>query len=260
MNFFFGLSNKNFRDKLLVPKFKNNGKYLDDILLWSVHIKENKWKYEICDVENDDNFFYLNDVKSDKYFYFLAKEGEVNLNNKIISKKLEKFSNSTDSYPQFRANLSIELDNGGFSSYQSDYPYEMTKYVGNILCPLDVLLDKNADMNFLFFPNIYFLPIKQKKICYVIDFEKKIIISSYEIYTNSNNCIEISKDMIKPNVYFYSYEILGVPVFVTIKGKFVSLEHTHSPHHFVVGEENNKIVNNLKNQFNEIINKKNIIK
>ena len=66
--------------------------------------------------------------------------------------------------------------------------------------------------------------------------------------------------MIKPNVYFYSYEILGVPVFVTIKGKFVSLEHTHSPHHFVVGEENNKIVNNLKNQFNEIINKKNIIK
>ena len=40
-------------------------------------------------------------------------------------KKLEDFNNFTNTRPAFRANFKIYLDQGGFSSYQSEYPYSM---------------------------------------------------------------------------------------------------------------------------------------
>ena len=39
--------------------------------------------------------------------------------------KLTKFNNFTSTNPAFRCNLEINSDKGGFSSYQSEYPFNM---------------------------------------------------------------------------------------------------------------------------------------
>ena len=39
--------------------------------------------------------------------------------------KLTKFNNFTSTSPAFRCNLEISSDKGGFSSYQSEYPFNM---------------------------------------------------------------------------------------------------------------------------------------
>ena len=69
-------------------------------------------------------------------------------------------NNFTDTIPSaFRANLKIYTTKNSFSSYQSEYPYSMTKKTGNILSPVSILLDNNADKNFIFLEIYIFYPI-----------------------------------------------------------------------------------------------------
>ena len=51
----------------------------------------------------------------------------------LASYKLKNFNNFTDTSPAFRANLKIYLDKGGFSSYQSEYPYNMITKRGSVV-------------------------------------------------------------------------------------------------------------------------------
>ena len=44
---------------------------------------------------------------------------------------------------------------GGFSSYQSEYPFSMTTKKGSILSPLSSLCNKNADENIIIFNKGY---------------------------------------------------------------------------------------------------------
>ena len=50
---------------------------------------------------------------------------------------------------------------------------------------------------------------------------------------------------------------LGIPTFLTIKNNHLSFEHTHPPHEYILNKEKFKIVADLKNKFNDIINKEN---
>ena len=63
---------------------------------------------------------------------------------------LLNLNNFTDTDPAFRANLKIYNFKGGFSSYQSDYPYEMIVKKGNILSGLRFLTNKDSK-NIIFF-------------------------------------------------------------------------------------------------------------
>ena len=43
-------------------------------------------------------------------------------------------------------------------------------------------------------------------------------------------------------------------MFVSIKNKHVSLEHTHPPHEYILSKNSFKKIAELKNEINEIIN------
>ena len=69
--------------------------------------------------------------------------------NEFDYKKLKNFNNFTDTSPAFRANFKIYLNQGGFSSYQSEYPYSMITKKGTILSSISSLANSNADKNFI---------------------------------------------------------------------------------------------------------------
>ena len=86
--------------------------------------------------------------------FFISNEYEVGLIKKNFSEllNLNKFTNTT---PEYRANFKILNYKGGYSSYQSDYPYEMIKINGNIISSLFSLTNKHADKNYILFRNIF---------------------------------------------------------------------------------------------------------
>ena len=47
---------------------------------------------------------------------------------------------------------------------------------------------------------------------------------------------------------------MGVPIYISIKNKHVSLEHTHPPHEYILSNNKFQKVAILKNEINEIIN------
>ena len=59
-------------------------------------------------------------------------------------------------------------------------------------------------------------------------------------------------------MYIYLQKDLLVFLFVSQKENSLSMEHTHPPHHYLLGHDKFRKINNLKETFNEIINKENI--
>ena len=60
--------------------------------------------------------------------------------------------------------------------------------------------------------------------------------------------------MIKPEIFLITEKYLGIPMYVSVKDKFLSFEHTHPPHEYILSKNKFIKVNNLKNEINEIIN------
>jgi hypothetical protein len=79
-------------------------------------------------------------------------------------------------------------------------------------------------------------------------------VHEYELYTNTTNVLEIDKYFIKPEIYFVSGKYLGVPSFLSVNNKHISLEHTHPPHAYILNSKKFYLVKKLKDKLNEIIN------
>ena len=156
--------------------------------------------------------------------------------------------------PAFRSNLKIYINNGGFSSYQSEYPFPMVKKFGSILTPVSTLLNKQADINIVFIKNIFEEPIKKKFKAYFINIVSKEILYEKDIYTNLTNEIEVSKDLINSEIFLFTDKFLGVPMYVSIKDSNISFEHTHPPHEYILSNDKFKKVSELKKDINEIFN------
>ena len=150
---------------------------------------------------------------NDKIF-FIAKDKDL---IEYDSSKLQNFNSYTDTTPAYRANLKIDINEGGFSSYQSEYPFEMAVKNGSILSPINTLLDKTADKNYVFIKNIFVDPISKEFDLFLINFKERKVIKKYLIKTNYMNKIEIDKLYIDPEVYLFTKDYLGVPIFVNIK-------------------------------------------
>ena len=142
----------------------------------------------------------------------------------------------------------------GFSSYQSDYPFNMIEKKGSVLSPIYPLLNSLADKNFIFFRNIYKMPIHKEFQIFFIDIEKKAVLHKEQVITNKTNEIEINKSLINENVYMFSDKYVGIPIFISIKDKNISMEHTHPPHHYIISKDKYHTVRNIKEKINEIIN------
>ena len=178
-------------------------------------------------------------------------------NSSLSLKKLENFSDFTETWPAFRSNLKIFLKNGGFSSYQSEYPFSMIEKKGNILTPINILLDKNAEKNYLFIKNIYKEPVIQNFTGYIVNIKKKIILKRFKLKTNYSNIMLIDNDLIDPENYLITNEFLGIPMFISINKNHISFEHTHPPHEYILSKNKFEIIKNLKQEIYEIINKEN---
>ena len=131
MNFFFGIENSEFTSEIQIPTFQNKKAKSPNILLYKTYIENNKWKIEELKNKKVNNDFFLlkeKDIKNTD-IYFLAFETDFQKYNNL---KLQNFNKFTDTTPAFRANFKIILKNGGFSSYQSEYPYPMVEKRGTI--------------------------------------------------------------------------------------------------------------------------------
>ena len=129
MNFFFGINNDYFKSEIQIPRFQNRNFKKQNLKLFKTYPKENKWILkEIVDKKIDDYFYILKnqDISNDE-IYFLTHN---DVFDTFDEDKLGNFDNFTDTFPEFRANLKLYLNEGGFSSYQSEYPYGMVKKKG----------------------------------------------------------------------------------------------------------------------------------
>ena len=254
MNFFFGIKSNDLTCKITIPKFQNFGKSKEDIKVYEAVAEENIWKIKETTCRYNKNFFFVEDnfIENNKIF-FLAKEHEINVMKN--QNELIKINNFTNTFPAFRSNLRLSIPNKGFSSYQSEYPFEMTKKKGSILSLLNMLLNINSDNNFIFFKNIYFKPRHDDSNLYFIDIKKKKIVDKVKIKFNFLNEIKVEKKIIKKDIFIYSEECLGIPLYVSIKNNHISFEHTHPPHHYILSEDRYKTVANIKNEFKKIIYK-----
>ena len=159
MNFFYGINNNLFKSEVQIPLFQNSNFKKSNLKLFKSYPENNKWILkEISNKKIIKDCFYIlknEDVSSNEIF-FLADE---TIFNKFDHKKLKNFNNFTDTNPAFRANFKIYLNQGGFSSYQSEYPYSMITKKGTILSSISSLANCDADKNYILIKNIFEEPI-----------------------------------------------------------------------------------------------------
>jgi len=252
MNYFFGINDNLFKSEIQIPLFQNRNLKISNLKLFKTYPKNNKWVLkEITNKKINDFFFVLKneDILSNEIF-FLADETIV---DKFDEYKLKNFNNFTDTSPAFRANFKIYLNQGGFSSYQSDYPYSMITKKGSILSSISSIANCDADKNYVLVKNIFEEPIEENFKAYLVNYKTKSIEEQFEIKTNYTNCIEISNKLIKPEIFLVTDRYLGVPMYVSEKNNFLSFEHTHPIHEYILSENKFVKVTNLKKEINEII-------
>ena len=251
MNYFFSVNNNEYKSELTIPKFKNKSLPSSKLNLYSLIADQSRWILEEVKTDQDKEFFYLNSNLSNDKIYFISENKDFKFNES----NLEVIDNFTDTEPAFRSNLLIKNQEGGFSSYQSEYPHEMTLKKGNILSSLETLLNRKSDKNYIIFKNIFFKPVIEKFFGYLIDYKNSKILDKFELKTNLTNFVKINKEYINKNTFFFSYGYLGIPIFLNEIENNISLEHTHPLQLYIKGKEGFTKANELKKNFVEIIKK-----
>lgn len=252
MNFFFGINNKIFKSEIQIPIFKNRDLKISNLKLFKCYPKNNKWVLEKLYKKKVGNYFFIlknNDILNNE-IYFLSDE---KIYDYFDMHKLKDFNNFTDTIPKYRANFKIYLSNGGFSSYQSEYPFSMVKKNGSILSSIYSLSNIDADKNYIFIKNIFERPIEESFKAYLVNYKNKNIEMEYSLKTNNINCLELNKKHIKPEIFLVTRKYLGVPMYISVKNKAVSFEHTHPPHEYILSKNKFIKVTDLKKEINEII-------
>lgn len=250
MNFFYGIKSKLLSSYLTIPKFKNNSERDSSYRLFSSIPENNYWRYDLVNcISNEDFYFVEEEIITNEKIFFLAKVNEV----RGEGKRLEKLNSYTDSTPAFRANLKIKNQEGGFSSYQSEYPFSMVTKKGSIISSLNSLTNINADINQVFIKNIYEYPVFKSFMLYFVDIEKNKVVFKKNIKTNTTNIINIEKDFIKSDIFLFTKGYIGIPMFCSIKNSHISFEHTHPPHEYILSKDKFIKVNELKKRINDII-------
>ncbi len=252
MNFFYGINNKFLKSEIQIPTFQNRNFKKTNLKLFKSYPENKKWVLKEVLERSINNYFYIlkNEDISNNEIYFLADES---IYQKFNNKKLENFNNFTDTSPAFRANLKIYLNQGGFSSYQSEYPYAMISKKGSIVSPIASIANSHADKNYIFIKNIFEEPILDNFKVYLVNYVTKKIEEEFEIKTNYTNCIEINHKHIKPEIFLVTGKFLGIPMYVSIKNDFLSFEHTHPPHEYILSKNKFLKITDIKKEINEII-------
>jgi hypothetical protein len=255
MNFFFGFKNEDFFSRLTIPKFQNSGKTNKKLNIYFAEIKNNKWYLEKIINNEDQNFFYINKTIIDNHrIFFLASDNEIIKFNNTSNGELLDLNNFTNTTPEYRANFKIFNNLGGYSSYQSDYPFKMVQRKGTILSSTFALTNSRTKENFVLIRNIFFKPIIENFKIFVVDIRKKKILFEKDIKTNYSNLIKLENNLINKDCYLISKNYLGIPIYLSSENGHMSFEHTLPPHSYILSSDKFKKVSEIKKQINEIIN------
>ena len=255
MNFFFGFSNNDFFTELTIPKFQNSGLIKKNLSVFSANIIRNYWSISKVNSKESNSFFYLDrDIVNSSSIFFLATQNDLNKFLKTNYLELLGLNNFTNTTPEYRANFKIYNDIGGYSSYQSDYPFSMTKINGSILSSTFLLTNKHADKNYLLLRNIYYKPIIDDFEILVVNITSKKILLKKNVKTNTTNLIELTPDLIQKDCYIVSKKYVAIPIFITVKDGHISMEHTLPPSSYLMTSDRYKKAKKLKELINEIIN------
>jgi hypothetical protein len=130
----------------------------------------------------------------------------------------------------------------------------MVKKKGTILSSVYSIANQDADKNYIFIKNIYEKPIYDIFKAYLVNIKNKKIEEIVEIKTNYTNSFEINKLLIKPEIFLITNNYIGIPMYVSIKNKHISFEHTHPPHEYILSHNKFDKISEIKNKINEIIN------
>lgn len=252
MNFFFGISSNFLKCRIQIPNFVNRKFKSLNLKLFKCQPKNQSWCLSDLSHKKINEFFFIieNSEIDRKSIYFLADEKIYDNFNK---NELENYNNYTNTSPEYRANLEIYLDGGGFSSYQSEYPFEMTLKKGSIVSSVSSLSNLDADENYVFIKNIFYKPIEEKYSLYFVNYRTKKIEEKCELKTNNINFVKVSKNLIKPEIFLVTKEYLGIPMYVSKKNKHLSFEHTHPPHEYILSDNRFLKVKDFKKELNAII-------
>ena len=256
MNYFFGIKNSFLNSKLTIPRFQNSNPTKKEYMLFQLEIINQSWKISnLNNIDLNSDFYKIgSSLIGNGNIFCLATKAEILELEKNNYSKLVNFNNFTDTIPDYRANLQVSIEGGGFSSYQSDYPFSMVTKKGSILSALSSLCNKNADQNIIFFKNIYELPIQEEFCVFFVNIKTMKVLKKEVVSTNFLNEIIVEKEFIKPEVFLFTDKYIGIPIFCSIQDKHISFEHTHPPHEYIMNEDRFKLVSELKKEFSEIIN------
>jgi len=122
--------------------------------------------------------------------------------------------------------------NKSFSSFQGEYPYQMSKVKGSFLAFDSLMQDTNKDINTrVVFINLYSqkLSLKQKFHLNIANSYSKEKVGSIIYVHNSAGIIDIpvNDDM---ELCIYSKDTLGIPIFISHNNLgYLSVEHSHPP-------------------------------
>lgn len=255
MNYFFLCSTDGLSSTLHIPKFQNNGRVAPDMKLFSAKVISGKWDVELVSCDEDQNFFYVNaDEQNIHAIYFLATINEVG-DEHIRCDTLIDYNNFTKTVPDYRANLSVCNKLGGFSSYQSEYPYGMVNKRGSIISSVGNLTNVHAKRNLVFLKNIYAVPSEINYFAYLVCKQTNSIKKRFVMQTNRLNVINLVDEDCNPNHYLVSDGYLGIPIYLSENASgHLSFEHTHPPHSNAFGPQSIPSVKRLKNELLKIIN------
>ena len=216
MSYLFGINNSIVKSELQIARFKNKDKVLNKhskLKLFKCYPENGKWIINIVENNKNNEYFYILDHHeiSNKDIFFLSDKRILNDFNDL---NLEK--PKTD-VPMERANFKIFLETGGFSSYQADYPFNLSTKNGSIVTSVNSLINDNADKNYILFRNIFHKPMENKFKAYLVDYKNKRILTEYELKTNNSNFIEIEKNILKMEFFLRLKIILVYPCMFQLK-------------------------------------------
>tara|TARA_B100001093_G_scaffold517581_1_gene599506 strand:- start:209 stop:973 length:765 start_codon:yes stop_codon:yes gene_type:complete len=251
MNYFFLLVKEDLKSNLSIPKFKNSGEFSKNLKLFGARIEEQKWKFYKPECIESENFWKVeSDDKNFNDIYFLASAEQFDLQTN--SDNLLDLNNFTNTFPDYRANLSVKNKAGAISSYQSEYPHQMTQRTGSIYSSISTLGNFQAVENGVFVRNIYDKPFQDEFDGYIYDYKSGTVLKKVTLITNSCNFISFEDVEDNGSLILFCKGFLGVPIYFSkSKAGNLSLEHTHPPHENIQGPDRFKIVSMIKKDLDE---------
>ena len=248
MNFFFATITRDISSKLSIPKFQNSGILSGNKKLYQADIADDKWVITEPLLLDGLEMFWeplIRESNKDSIYFISDALGVSKILNSNLLLNVDNF---TDNYPEFRSNLMIENKKGGFSSYQSDYPYRMITKLGALYSDCGLLTFENVIRVGVFIRSIYFEPIKKIRELFLFNKVTGQITAKFEIYINETSYIDLTEFRRElKSCYIFAKEFIGIPIFmVEYKDGSLSFEHTHPPHEAIAGKNKFKIVNDIK--------------